>query len=169
MHPSSPAPAARRLSSFAEPYAENLLLGLPNLGSARCARRRPKSGGNQESLASNVHVGYSANLPVGAPGAHKVIASPTPPRRLAGAHGPFLVASDLPYHQPARRNVAPSVLKWTEKQSLGAVAVPSGCSIGAVAVRSCRHRSISAPVRPVLSQFIGAVAVRLYNHSLCTR
>jgi hypothetical protein len=39
-------------------------------------------------------------------------------------------------------------------QSLGAVAVPSG----AVAVRSRRHRSIPAPVRPVLPQFIGAVA-----------
>jgi len=64
--------------------------------------------------------------------------------------------------------VAPSVLRWTEKQSLGAVAVPSGCSIGAAAVRSRRHRSIAAPVRPLSPQFIGAVAVRLYNHSLCT-
>jgi hypothetical protein len=65
--------------------------------------------------------------------------------------------------------VAPSVLYRSEKQSLGAVAVPSGCSIGAVAVRSRRHRSISAPVRAISPQFIGAVAVRLYNHSLCTR
>jgi len=64
--------------------------------------------------------------------------------------------------------VAPSVLRWTENHSLGAVAVPSGCSIGAVAVHEIGHRSTSAPVRPVLPQFIGAVAVRLYNHSLCT-
>jgi hypothetical protein len=67
------------------------------------------------------------------------------------------------------RNVAASVLRWTENHSLGAVAVPSGCFIGAVAGHEIGHRSISAPVRPLSPQFIGAVAVRLYNHSLCTR
>jgi hypothetical protein len=61
-----------------------------------------------------------------------------------------------------------SVLRWTEKRSPGAVAVPSGCSIGAVAVHEIAHRSTSAPVSPISPQFIGAVAVRLYNHSLCT-
>ena len=35
------------------------------------------------------------------------------------------------------------------------------------AVRSARHRSISAPVRAISDPFIGAVAVRLYNHLLC--
>jgi len=62
----------------------------------------------------------------------------------------------------------PSVLRWTENHSPGAVAVPSGCSIGAVAVHEIGRRSTSAPVRPLSPQFIGAVAVRLYNHSLCT-
>ena len=65
--------------------------------------------------------------------------------------------------------LSPSVLRWNEKRSPGAVAVPSGCSIGAVAVHETAHRSTSAPVRPLSPQFIGAVAVRLYNHSLCTR
>jgi hypothetical protein len=64
--------------------------------------------------------------------------------------------------------VAASVLRWTENHCLGAVAVPSWCSIGAVAVHETALRSISAPVRPISPQFIGAVAVRLYNHSLCT-
>jgi hypothetical protein len=31
------------------------------------------------------------------------------------------------------------------------------------------HRSISAPVRAILELSLGAVAVRLYNHSLCSR
>jgi hypothetical protein len=66
------------------------------------------------------------------------------------------------------QNVAASVLRWNEKRSPGSVAVPSGCSIGSVAVHETIHRSISAPVRPISPQFIGAVAVRLYNHSLCT-
>src|SRR5258707_1346694 len=65
--------------------------------------------------------------------------------------------------------LSPSVLRWTEKRSPGAVAVPSGCSIGAVAVHENGHRSTSAPVRLLSPQFVGAVAVRLYNHSLCTR
>jgi hypothetical protein len=64
---------------------------------------------------------------------------------------------------------SPSVLRWNEKRSPGSVAVPSGYSIGAVAVHETALRSISAPVRPISPHFIGAVAVRLYNHSLCTR
>ena len=64
--------------------------------------------------------------------------------------------------------LSPSVLRWNEKRSPGSVAVPSGYSIGSVAVHETAHRSTSAPVRPVSPQFIGAVAVRLYNHSLCT-
>jgi hypothetical protein len=51
---------------------EELLLGLPELGSAGGIRGSPKSGGNQESLASNVHVGYSAKLPAGAPGGQPI-------------------------------------------------------------------------------------------------
>jgi hypothetical protein len=51
------------------PMPEVLLLGLPSLGSAGGIRGRPKSGGNQESLASNVHVGYRAKVLVGARGA----------------------------------------------------------------------------------------------------
>jgi len=39
----------------------------------------------------------------------------------------------------------PSVLRWTEKHSLGAVAVPSGCLIGA-AVRHWRHMAIDGGV-----------------------
>ena len=66
------------------------------------------------------------------------------------------------------QSLSPSVLRWNEKRSPGSVAVPSGCFIGAVAVHETAHRSASAPVRPLSPQFIGAVAVRLYNHSLCT-
>jgi hypothetical protein len=62
-----------------------------------------------------------------------------------------------------------SVLRWNEKRSPGSVAVPSGYSIGSVAILKTALRSASAPVRPISPQFIGAVAVRLYNHSLCTR
>jgi len=75
---------------------------------------------------------------------------------------------EFPCGRYGGRNVAASVLRWTENHSPGAVAVPSGCSIGAVAVHETAHRSTSAPVRPLSPQFIGAVAVRLYNHSLCT-
>ncbi len=75
---------------------------------------------------------------------------------------------ELPCGRYGGPNVAPSVLRWTENHSPVAAAVPSGCSIGAVAVHEIGHRSTSAPVRPLLPQFIGAVAVRLYNHSLCT-
>jgi hypothetical protein len=66
------------------------------------------------------------------------------------------------------RNVAASVLGWNEKRSPGSVAVPSGCFIGSVAVHKNALRSASAPVKPISPQFIGSVAVRLYNHSLCT-
>jgi hypothetical protein len=75
------APHRRREGSavLSRPMPESLLHGLPSLGSAGGSRWRPKSGGNQESLASNVHVGYSARLPIGAPGeADKVVASATP-------------------------------------------------------------------------------------------
>jgi hypothetical protein len=64
--------------------------------------------------------------------------------------------------------LSPSVPRWNEKRSPGSVAVPSGYSIGSVAILKTALRSTSAPVRPISPQFIGAVAVRLYNHSLCT-
>ena len=64
------APHQRREGSavLPRPVPEVLLLGSLSLGSAGGIRGRPKSGGNQESLASNVHVGYSAKVPAGAPG-----------------------------------------------------------------------------------------------------
>src|SRR5215475_5405139 len=70
---------------------------------------------------------------------------------------------------PVLQFPSPSVLRWTEKRVPGTVAVPSVCSIGAVADHETALRSTSVPVRPVSPQFIGAVAVRLYNHSLCAR
>ena len=105
---------------------------------------------------------------VGLPGgAHERIASPRPPQRVA-ARTSIFGSIEFSCGRYVGRNVAPSVLRWTENHSPGAVAVPSGCSIGAVAVHEIGSRSTSEPVRPVSPQFIGAVAVRLYNHSLCT-
>jgi hypothetical protein len=75
---------------------------------------------------------------------------------------------EFPCGKYGSRNVAASVLGWNEKRSPGSVAVPSGCSIGSVAVHKNALRSASAPVKPISPQFIGSVAVRLYNHSLCT-
>src|SRR6266436_2061680 len=69
---------------------------------------------------------------------------------------------------PSSRSATISQRAVATPIGFGAAAVPSGCSIGAVAVRRRRHRSTSAPVRAVSVPFIGAVAVRLYYHSLCT-
>src|SRR5215831_9321440 len=72
------APHQRREDSAVLPryLPEGLLRGLPSLGGAGGIRGRPESGGNQESLASNVHVGYSAKLPVGAAGGRPIRSSP---------------------------------------------------------------------------------------------
>ena len=124
--------------------------------------------GTREGLPSNARVRYSATTPrrLGRQ-PNDIVASGRPRRR------PLPIAVALlprqPIHAlPGTPVLSPSVLRWTENHSLGAVAVPSGCSMGAVAVHEIGSRSTSAPVRPLLPQFIGAVAVRLYNHSLCT-
>ena len=153
-----------------------MLIGLPasvrwsraGVGAASGHWRSTHHRGTTEGLPSNARVGYSAKSALGLPeepmNSSPLLGHCNASRRTRSIFG----SVEFPCGRYGGRNVAPSVLRWTENHSLGAVAVPSGCSIGAVAVLETTHRSISAPVRPVSPQFIGSVAVRLYNHSLCT-
>ena len=153
-----------------------MLAGLParvrwsgaGVGEAGSHRRGTHGQGTTEGLSSNARVGYSAKSAVGLPeepmNSSPLLGHHSASRRIHSIFG----SVEFRCGGYGGRNVAPSVLRWTENHSLGAVADPSGCSIGAVAVHEIAHRSTSAPVRPISPQFIGAVAVRLYNHSLCT-
>ena len=114
-----------------------------------------------EGLPSSARTRYSAKSVVGLP------EGPMNSSRLLG-HRSASPRIRSPLARYTGRNVAPSVLRWTENHSPGAVAVPSGCSIGAVAVHEIGPRPYLSTCRgPFRHKFVGAVVVvRLYNHSL---
>ena len=88
-----------------------------------------------EGFSSNARVGNREKSALGLP--REPMNSSPLLRYRSGLHRISSVSSRVgfPWRGHWGRNVAASVVRWTENHSLGAVAVPSGCSIGAVAVR----------------------------------